>query len=301
VVIDSPGEAQEENVAEPELAPPRPEESPEADAEETPPPPTRERRRRGSQRDEDEEAAPPPATSAAHLAFADDARRSRRARTMGFDQTPSFEDAVDALLAEEQAGDAESSSLAELLPSARIHAHPDLPEAEIRPPDFLKPLEAMKDVYLKVKGRASPKTTELLEGVALEDLVQMVRTPFEQEGLERSPEARLRGPLYRKLKDAPGPLLLGLTDPRLTELWRLFVDGWDIWLPDGREDGIELFWEGEAEEDDGAPLEILQTLSLIEGEVCLSTRLGELEDELTFDGEGFFRLKTRKARPREER
>ena len=187
----------------------------------------------------------------------------------------------------------QGSSLAELLPSARSHGHPDLPEAEIRPPPFLSPLAAMKDIYLQVKGRASPKTTEVLAGVDLEDLLQALKGLFAAEGLVGKAEARLAGPLYRQLKDEPGPFLLGLHDPRLTELWRVFLDGWDIWRPEGHEEGVELFWEGEAEDGTGRPLDAVQMLQYLNGEVVLHTKLGGDEDRLTFDGQAFYRLRRR--------
>lgn len=298
VVLDTPGDQQEENVADPAL---EPEARPGAEAEAADPEGVlrrskRDRRAPDHGSDEPDEEAQP-ATTAAHLVFRDDHRRARYAQEMGFDQTPTLAEAAEALLAAEDATDGEPGVL---LPSSAAHAHPDLPEAELRPPDFLSPLEAMRDVYLRVRGRASPKTRELLEGVALEDLVSTVRMVFEQDDLQRSSDARLRGPLYKTLREEPGPLLLGLADPRLTELWRLFIEGWDIWLPDGREDGVELFWEGESEDDDGEPMEILQTLSFVEGEVVLGTRLGGLEDELVFDGERFFRLSTKKPLPRRD-
>ena len=302
LVLDSPGDQQTENVADPEAAPDR---ALRTDEE------SRETQRRVETTDKDgrrrrsrpelppEEDPDRPKTTAAHLAFADDHRRSLYARKMGFDQTPGFDEAVEALLAEDEPAE-DAATLAEMLPSSRAHAHPDLPEAEVRPPDFLSPLQAMKDVYMKVKGRASRKTSELLEGYELEDMLGAVRGIYEDESLSGHPEAKLRGPLFRELKADPGPLLLGLNDPRLTEVWRLFIDGWDIWVPDGRDDGVELFWEGEAEDEAGEPMEILQTLAYVEGEVVLSTRLGPLEDELVFDGSGFYRLETKKALPRKE-
>ena len=114
----------------------------------------------------------------------------------------------------------------------------------------------------------------------------------------------------------------------------MFLEGWDLWVPEGQDDGVELFWEGEAgetvareeddedteddgeqAEDDGEQaedenddaeedgdledaVEILQSLAWISGEIVLTTRAGELEDQLTFDGERFFRLKTERAKPR---
>ncbi len=232
--------------------------------------------------------------TAGQLAFADDQRRARTARVMGFDQRPGPGDAVLALLAADDARADED--LAPLLPSAAARGHPDLPEAEIRPPDFLSPREAMKDIYLRVKGRASPRTRELLEGPRLEDLLELLARPFQASA--PNPEAKIAPPLRKQLGDDPGPLLIGFCDPRLTEPWRLWLEGWDLWVPDGHDDGIELFWEGEAEDDDGEPMVVLQTLGWVDGEASLRTRIGALEDDLTYDGEGFYRLRTERPVPR---
>ncbi|MEQ9498535.1 MAG: hypothetical protein RIT81_16790 [Deltaproteobacteria bacterium] len=185
-----------------------------------------------------------------------------------------------------------------LLPSAKALGHPDLPEAEMRPPEFLQPLEAMKDIYMKVKGRMSRRTQELIEGVDLEDMLDMLRALFKDEKLVRSGEARLIGKVQALLKEDPGPLLLGLHDPRLTELWRLFLDDWDIWVPGSEngtgedEEGVELFWEGEAEDDDGEVIEMMQALAFKHGEISLHVKLGDIEDRVVFDGETFYRLKS---------
>jgi hypothetical protein len=183
-------------------------------------------------------------------------------------------------------------SFATLLPTMR--AHPDLPEPDMRPPTFLSLLEAMSDIYMRTRGRMSNKTKELLKSVALEDLLGMLVKLFENDQLARHPEARLQHKIWSKLKDEPGPLLLGINDKRLTEPWRLFLDRWEIWVPDDDEDetGVELFWEGEAEDDDGETIELLQSLTFQRGELTLYAKMGSLEDKITFDGEAFYRLKT---------
>lgn len=166
-----------------------------------------------------------------------------------------------------------------------------LPPAEMRPPDFLTPMEAMKDIYMRVRHRASPKTQELLEGADLDDLLGLLRRIFEAD-LDRDARSRLKPEMRMLLRDEDGPLLIGFDDPRLTEPWRLFLDGWEIWVPKDAEDGVELFWEGEAENEDGSVLEISQALSFREGELNLDTKLGDATDGLTFDGEHFYRLET---------
>jgi hypothetical protein len=175
----------------------------------------------------------------------------------------------------------------------------DLPEVEMRPPIFLTQVEAMTDIYMKTRGRMSTKTKELLEGPDLEDLLKMIDTLHATDELMRKAEARLLHPIWSKLKDDPGPMLLGLNDPRLYEPWRLFLDRWDIWTPEDHEEksGVELFWEGEAEDDDGNEIEILQALKYQQGELSLHAKLGDKEDRITFDGQAFYRLKS--ARPPE--
>jgi len=247
----------------------------------------------GQQQERREPEAPKaPGTTAGHLAHDANYFRSRTARKMGFEQTPSVGDFITGL-----DSPAEGESLGALLPSARARAHPDLPETDVRPPDFLSPLEAMKDIWMRTRGRMSRRTQELLEGPDLEDLLAMTRAVHDDEALVKKPEARLTSALYTALKDEPGPLLLGFQDPRLTEVWRLFLDGWEIWVPEGDEEGVALFWEGEAEDDRGAPMEILQSLSLSQGELVLHTRMGPKEDTITFDGTAFFRLKTARKGP----
>lgn len=176
----------------------------------------------------------------------------------------------------------------------------DEEEKEFQPEEFLSAFEAMKDVYLKVHGRASPKTRQLLEGIDLEDLVKMVQELNLDDELRRSSEARLKNSIFAILKDEPGPLLLGLNDKRLLEPWKLFLEGWDIWVPevdseveDAEASGVELFWEGEAEDPSGKEIQITQTLSFESMRVKLRTQFGLETDELSFDGQTFFRLKKR--------
>lgn len=233
-------------------------------------------------------SARPEQTTPGRLSHDANYHRAAHARRMGFDNTPEFAEMLDG-------APTQGASLAELLPSARSHAHPELPEVETRPPPFLSPLAAMKDIYLRVKGRASPKTTELLEGVDLEDLLATLKALFADSDLVGKTEARLKGPLFKQLRDDPGPFLLGFNDPRLTELWRVFLDGWDIWRPEGEDNGVELFWEGEAEDARGRAIEAMQSLVFLNDEAILHTRLGDLEDRLTFDGQAFYRLRPRSA------
>ncbi len=173
----------------------------------------------------------------------------------------------------------------------------DLPEVEMRPPAFLTPLEAMSDIYMRTRGRMSNKTKELLEGPDLEDLLEMLDTLHASDELMRKTEGRLLHAIWSELKDDPGPMLLGLTDKRLYEPWRLFLDRWDIWTPDAFDDkgGVELFWEGEAEGDDGEAIEILQSLTFQSGELTLTAKLGDKEDRITFDGQAFYRLRSSAA------
>jgi hypothetical protein len=86
---------------------------------------------------------------------------------------------------------------------------------------------------------------------------------------------------------------VGLNDPRVADLWQLFVAGWDIWVPEGKDGGVELFWEGEGENDKGAEITILQSLRFQKGEVTLEAQLGDLTDSLTTDGERFYRFKNK--------
>lgn len=245
---------------------------------------------KGSESDDDE----PPQSTMTVAELAQD-RRVNLARERGFQQTPSIGEVVIGKMQMPT-----GPSFAEILPEARTRMGPQLDEPEMRPPPFLSAFEGMKDIYLKIKGRTSPRTKELLDGVDLEDLVRMIGELHENEDLMRSAEGRLRGPIYAHLKDEPGPLLLGLNDPRLAEPWRLFIDGWDIWVPkvesqleDAEETGVELFWEGEAEDEDGEEFEIMQSLVFKNDEVRLHTKFADDEDDVTFDGQTFFRLTRR--------
>lgn len=191
-------------------------------------------------------------------------------------------------LVESLDGPQSGESLEDMLPRRR---HPDLRPAEMEPPMFLRPLEAMKDIYMRVKSRMSRRTQELLEGPDLEDLISMMHELFDDETLVRKSEARHRKEILNVTGD-DSPVLTGFTDPRLTELWRLFLDGWDIWVPEGKESGVDLFWEGEAEDDDGSVIEIMQSLQFRDGEAVLHAKVGRVEDKITFDGQAFYRLKT---------
>ena len=188
--------------------------------------------------------------------------------------------------------------LGAILPSTRLKAHPDLQEPPIRPPEFLTPLEAMKDIYMRIKGRASRRTLDLLTSSDLDDLLDTLANLFETEALVKSPDARVRATVTKPLGSTPlgpehGPLLAGLHDPRLTEPWRLFLEAWDIWHPDREDEGVELFIEGDVESEDGTLVEIMQSLDYFEGEVTLTTQVDSLKDVLTFDGSCFYRLRQR--------
>jgi hypothetical protein len=289
-IATSGGEAEEHAAEAPEQQKAQPKlqrEPAEAEASKRP------QRDKGKDKQKQPEEAPRKTTTPAHLAHDSNYYRSQGARKMGFEQSPGVEDFVTGF--EEEP---EGETLGALLPSARARAHPDLPDTDIRPPDFLSTPEAMKDIWMRTRGRMSPRTQELLVGVDLEDLLDMLRALHEHETLLKKPEARIKATLYKGLKDEEeNPLLLGFQDPRLTEPWRLFIDGWEIWVPDGEDEGVELFWEGEAEDDEGAPMEIMQSLALIEGELTLSTRLGPETDAVTFDGQAFYRLKTARRAP----
>jgi hypothetical protein len=171
-----------------------------------------------------------------------------------------------------------------------------LPPAEFRPPDFLTPMEAMRDVYMRIRHRASVKTQELLEGPDLDDLLSFLRVLFESD-LDRDPRARLPASLRKTASHEDSPLLVGLDDVRLVEPWRLFQLGWDIWTPADRSGGVELFWEGEVEDEAEDVQIVLQSLTFREGELTLQTRLGASEDTVTFDGEHFYRRLTPKPTP----
>jgi hypothetical protein len=225
-------------------------------------------------------------TTAGHLAHDANYHRSRSGRRPGSEAPPT-------IAGLDGAGDAPAGgeSLATRLAANLSRPDLQLPETDLRPPMFLAPLEAMKDIYMRTRGRMSRKTKELLEGPDLEDLLGLLRKIFEDEKLEKHPEARLKASLHAKLKADPGPLLLGLSDPRLSEPWRLFLDRWEIWVPEGDDGGVELFWEGEADDDDHGAIELMQSLALQKGELTLTTRLGAESDRLTFDGEAYYRLR----------
>ncbi|MBI2378047.1 MAG: hypothetical protein HYV07_28860 [Deltaproteobacteria bacterium] len=208
-----------------------------------------------------------------------------RARAMGLAQSPGTREVIAGKLAERM-----GASFAELLPGARSRGAASLEEPDLRPPPFLSPFEAMKDIFLRARGRASPKTLELLTSPDLEDLVAVLGQIHGDTETLRKSEARIKASMFQKIRDAEAPLLAGFQDPRLSEPWRLFLEGWEIWVPDGKKGGVELFWEGEAEDDNGNQLEIVQSLRFVEGEVTIETQLGEDRDSVSFDGEGFFRF-----------
>src|SRR5688500_2952443 len=182
--------------------------------------------------------------TAGKLAFEDDYHRKQRSPD---------EKSVGVGELAEHLDEPGGSSLEEMLPRAR---HPDLRPAEIEPPMFLRPLEQMKDIYMRIKSRMSRRTQEILEGADLEDLIAMMHALFDDEALVRRSDARHRKEIAT-VAGKDSPLLVGFCDPRLTELWRLFLEGWDIWVPEGKETGVDLFWEGEGEDDDGGVIEIL--------------------------------------------
>jgi hypothetical protein len=217
------------------------------------------------------------------------------ARTRGFQQTP---DVNDYLLAKQEVSTGQG--LAETLHRAHEPSPDTDGDGAIAPEEFLSAFESMKDIFIKIHGRASPKTTQLLEGPDLEDMIQMLQELHMADELRRSSEARIKNSIFGVLKDEPGPLLLGLNDPRLLEPWRLFLDGWDIWVPevesdleDAESSGVEIFWEGEAEDRAGREIQITQTLGFEANRVKLSTQFGDDNDELSFDGMSFYRLKKR--------
>ena len=297
---------EEEQVADPELKE-TPQGAPDEGVKQKRPPERLKRRKKDKDKEQDQKPEPPKPeppekpsnqTTAGHLALDSNYyHRRTKARRMGFDDSPGAEELVVAFEDEEQV---EGEALGVMFPGTRARAHPDLPEVDIRPPDFLNPMESMKDIYMKMKGRMSRRTKELIEHIDLEDLIEKLYSIFESESFARSSEARIRHDIWGQLKDEPGPLLLGLNDPRLTELWRLFLDGWDIWVIGDHDRGVDLFWEGEAEDDDGEVIEMMQSLQFLDGEITLHTKMGPLEDKLTFDGESFYRLKTERPLPRKE-
>ena len=278
-IIDRPGDAQEEHVAEPEA---RAAQQVARDAQTKEAQEARQKKRQGGGGGGG--GQPDQRTMKAGELL--QPGRLDVARSKGFSQGPSIGDFVAG-----QSVPKAGSSLAEMLPGSRVQ-RADLPEPTMRPPPFLSVFEGMRDIYLRTRGRASPKTRELLESPLLEDLVRMVLALHDHETLARNPEAKLSRAMITKLGADPGPLLTGLTDPRLSEPWRLFLDGWDLWITEGEGEGIELFWEGEAEDDDGEAIEILQALRLKDGELTLEAKIGAAADRVTFDGQTFYRLKS---------
>jgi hypothetical protein len=241
---------------------------------------TGDRRRDGSeQRGQDEPEEP--GVTAGRLAFDDN--HKRRAQEMGLDGSPSIHEIVGGFGSE-----APGSSLGEMLPRLR---HPDLPELEVEPPRFLAPLQAMEDIYMRTRGRVSRRTKEILTSPDLEDLIALMHRLFDDATLVKKSEARHLRSILDPIGKDTGPVLTGFSDPRLTELWRLFVEGWDIWVPEGKETGVDLFWEGEAENDEGDVVPILQSLQFRDGEATLTAEVGGAKDKITFDGTAFYRLK----------
>jgi len=84
--------------------------------------------------------------TAGKLAFEDDYHRKQRSPD---------EKSVGVGELAEHLDEPGGSSLEEMLPRAR---HPDLRPAEIEPPMFLRPLEQMKDIYMRIKSRMSRRT-----------------------------------------------------------------------------------------------------------------------------------------------
>lgn len=277
-VVDRPGDQQEEHVAEAEVRLPQ-QVAREAETQEAQQRSKDQKKRQGGGGG----GGQPETMKAGELL---QPGRLDVARSKGFSQGPSIGDFVAG-----QSAPKAGTSFAEMLPGSRVQ-RADLPEPTMRPPVFLSVFEGMRDIYLRSRGRASPKTRELLEGPLLEDLVRMLLALQEDEKLARSAEAKLNRLVLAKLGADPGPLLTGLADPRLSEPWRLFLDGWDLWVTDGEGDGVELFWEGEAEDDDGEAIEILQALRLKDGELTLEAKIGTAADRVTFDGQAFYRLKS---------
>ncbi|MBK8012261.1 MAG: hypothetical protein IPK13_13010 [Deltaproteobacteria bacterium] len=163
-------------------------------------------------------------------------------------------------------------------------------DADIAPPPFLTQIEAMTDIYVRTHSLASRKTRTLLKGPDLDELVRLLERLHQDERLLRREEARCRRAVLARVGPDLGPLVSGLSDARLSEPWRLFLAGWDIWQPKGWTDGVELFWEGEAEDDDGQAVEVVQSIQCKQGELTLYVKVGTVEDRLCFDGAAFYRL-----------
>ena len=163
-----------------------------------------------------------------------------------------------------------------------------LPTFEIRPPAFLGPREAMADVYTRSRSRTTQRTAALLASDELDMLLSILGRVA---SLPPRPEARLSKALLEAVGREIGPLLTGFDDPRLTEPWRLFLEGWDLaTLAEGEARGVELYCEGEFENDAGDTIEMLASLALVGGELRLSTRVGAVQDELWSDGSTCYRL-----------
>lgn len=168
-------------------------------------------------------------------------------------------------------------------------SHPKLDEPEMRPPPFLSRLQAMNDIYKRTRNRSSRRLEDLLQSTELEGLLDAVHFLMNTPPLRDHPEAKHIGPVFDRLKDDPGPMLIGLNDPRLMEPWRLFLMDWDIWYTDD-ETGIELFIEGEVEISARKTIPVSQVLRWKNGELELETVFGEDWDRVTFDGQSFYRL-----------
>lgn len=246
-----------------------------------------------------------PFTSAGHLAFDAGYRKRVFEKAPEVEVEETLQDLAAALVTEGQvAHEVEIRS-----------RHPELADVEEAPPAFLTPLEAMRDVYMKAKGRASPKTQTLLSHPDLEDLMSAVQGLPLSDNPKVHADARIAAAIYRVLKEDSGPALLALTDPRLTELWRLFLEGWEIWdvteerinpfgeksRPERQAVGIELFLEGEFDDKEGNLRVFMQSLAFIEGEVILTSQLDEIRDELIYDGQQFYRLDTKRPGFMEEK
>src|SRR5689334_3730380 len=94
----------------------------------------------------------------------EDKSSADRARDRGFQQTPGIAEIVNR-----QRAPREGAKLGEILPSTRAKKEAEeLPETPIRPPPFLSMLEAMTDIYARVRGRMSQRTRELLGSTDLE-------------------------------------------------------------------------------------------------------------------------------------
>ncbi|MCB9655363.1 MAG: hypothetical protein H6729_14685 [Deltaproteobacteria bacterium] len=163
-------------------------------------------------------------------------------------------------------------------------------DADIAPPPFLTPIEAMRDIYVRTHSLVSRKTKGLLESPDLDELLRLLGGLHQNEKQLRREEAQCRRSVLAALGPDLGPLVRGLADARLSEPWRLFLAGWDIWQPKGWTDGVELFWEGEAEDDDGQAIEVVQSIQCKQGELTLYVKVGSAEDRVCFDGEAFYRL-----------